>query len=78
VQSVDYKGLFGKVLYEEMGRILAERHIDTITEEQLDGIVAECYRKVFHQSIAEFMRATGRTSSRTEWVPMASRIGGRK
>lgn len=59
MSGIDYKALFSQVLYEEMGRIFAEHHIDIITEDELEDIVAECYRKVYWQSIAEFRRLTG-------------------
>ena len=72
---MNYKEIFSTVLYEEMGRVFAERHIDVITEDELDDIVAECFRRVYYQSIAEFKRLTGQASTGTEWRPRASKIG---
>lgn len=75
-QTVRYKELFSKTLYEELERVFTERGIKVITEDELDSIVDECYRKTYYQSIAEFRQATGQQNylSKTAWTPRPSAI----
>lgn len=77
MSGIDYKGIFARVLYEELGETFMRHGIDTIYEDELEDIVAECTYKVYWPSVAEFRRAMGMSvmPRRGEWRPSPPRVG---
>lgn len=63
MSGIDYKGIFSRVLYEEICTVFGAHGIDVITEDELDDIVAECLRKVYWPSVAEFRHITNQPSA---------------
>lgn len=54
--TMDWKGVFSRVLYEEMREVFGAHGIESIHEEELDDIVLQCMNEVYWPCISEFKR----------------------
>ena len=68
--AIDYRHLFAEAMRLEMEDTFTAHGIGSITEDELEEIVSECYRACYRDSIRELRRTHGLSvfGSRTRWM----------